>query len=296
MIYSYIDATGPWRDRWLNNGFGFNQCQILIWIISAISDISQIMWNGNFSNKFSFFRFEQVLLKCIPDIADLAALRKVCHSATEYAKPEHVICKVSLTINTLRPKRNRRHYAGDIFKCIFFNQNVKNTIKISLKFVLKGPINNISVLFQIMVSRRPDDKPSSEPMVVRWLRHIRGLNELITLIGLYCLYAVLHIGWWMLWNIVTLQEFVIMVTVAKMAIVRWKHNKTLWITYVWSKPEEYLWIYYNPEKTNCKKTVGTFHGTFCIFVVLCTLSLAGFCRHALSHGLRTPIAAFPATA
>ena len=29
-----------------------------------------------------------------------------------------------LYINTLRPRQNGRHFADDIFKCIFFNENV----------------------------------------------------------------------------------------------------------------------------------------------------------------------------
>ena len=39
-------------------------------------------------------------------------------------------------------RQNGRHFA-DIFKCIFFNENVLILIKISLKFIPKGPINNI---------------------------------------------------------------------------------------------------------------------------------------------------------
>ena len=42
--------------------------------------------------------------------------------------------------------QNGRHFADDIFKCIFFNENVWIPIKISLKFVLKSPINNIPTL------------------------------------------------------------------------------------------------------------------------------------------------------
>ena len=41
-------------------------------------------------------------------------------------------------------------------------------IKISLEFVLKGPINNIPALVQIMAWRCPDDKPLSEPVVQRF--------------------------------------------------------------------------------------------------------------------------------
>ena len=46
-------------------------------------------------------------------------------------------------INTLRPRQNGRHFADDIFKCIFLNEGVWISIKISLKFVPKGPIDNI---------------------------------------------------------------------------------------------------------------------------------------------------------
>ena len=41
-------------------------------------------------------------------------------------------------------------FPEDIFKCIFLNKNVSVFIKISLKFLLEGPINNILVLVQIM--------------------------------------------------------------------------------------------------------------------------------------------------
>ena len=54
----------------------------------------------------------------------------------------------------------------------FFNENVWTPIKISLKFVPKGPINNIPALVQIMAWRRPGNKPLSEPMMVRLPTHI----------------------------------------------------------------------------------------------------------------------------
>ena len=52
--------------------------------------------------------------------------------------------------NTLRPRQNVRHFPDDIFKCIFLNENIWISIKFSLKFVPKGPINNIPALVQIM--------------------------------------------------------------------------------------------------------------------------------------------------
>ena len=75
-------------------------------------------------------------------------------------------------LNSLRPRRNRRYNADDIFKWIFLNENVWIPIKISLKFVPKGPSNNIPALVQIMAWRRSGDKPSSEPMMVSLLTHI----------------------------------------------------------------------------------------------------------------------------
>ena len=74
--------------------------------------------------------------------------------------------------NTLRPRQNGRRFAGDTFECIFLNENVRISIKISLKFVPKGPINNNPALVQIMAWRRSGDKPLSEPMMVSLLTHI----------------------------------------------------------------------------------------------------------------------------
>ena len=74
---------------------------------------------------------------------------------------------VTIQFNTLRPRQNGRHFADDTFKRIFLNENVRISIRISLKFVPKGPMNNIPALVQIMAWRRPGDKPLSEPMMVR---------------------------------------------------------------------------------------------------------------------------------
>ena len=80
----------------------------------------------------------------------------------------HLLSKV----NTLRLRQNRHHFADDVLKSIFLNENVSIPIEISLKFVPKGPNDNIPVLVQIMAWRRPDDKPLSEPMMVRLPTHI----------------------------------------------------------------------------------------------------------------------------
>ena len=75
-------------------------------------------------------------------------------------------------LNSLRPRQHGRHFTDDIFKCIFLNENIWISIKISLKFVPKGSINNISALVQIMAWCRPGDKPLFEPMMVSLLTHI----------------------------------------------------------------------------------------------------------------------------
>ena len=60
------------------------------------------------------------------------------------------------------------------------NENVWILIKISLKFVPKGPINNIPALVQIMAWRQTGDKPLSEPMMAQfndtYMRHSASMS------------------------------------------------------------------------------------------------------------------------
>ena len=58
------------------------------------------------------------------------------------------------------------------FQSYFFNEDVWISIYISLKYVPKGPINNIPASVQIMAWRRPGDKPLSEPLTVSLPTHI----------------------------------------------------------------------------------------------------------------------------
>ena len=69
-------------------------------------------------------------------------------------------------INTLKLRQNGRLFPDDILKRIFLNENVGISMRISLKFVLRGKIYNIPALVQIMAWRRPGDRPLSEPMMV----------------------------------------------------------------------------------------------------------------------------------
>ena len=99
----------------------------------------------------------------------------------------HVIIHIHKNwhLNTLMPRQNRGHFADNIFKCIFLDENVWIAIHISLRIVPKGSINNILALVQIMAWRRSGDKPLSEPMMVRLPTHIcvtrpRWVNKSIT--------------------------------------------------------------------------------------------------------------------
>ena len=110
------------------------------------------------------------------DKSTLVKVMAWCHQATSHYQPAITWANVDLTqiyvtrpqwVNTLRPRQNGRRFADDVFKCIFLNENEWISLKISLKFAPKVPINNIPALVQIMAWRRPGDKPLSEPMIVR---------------------------------------------------------------------------------------------------------------------------------
>ena len=58
------------------------------------------------------------------------------------------------------------------FQMNFLDWKCLISIKISLKFVPKGPINKIPALVQITAWRRPGDKLLSEPMMVSLPTHI----------------------------------------------------------------------------------------------------------------------------
>ena len=71
-------------------------------------------------------------------------------------------------VNSSPPAQNGRRFADDIFRCIFLNEKFCILVKISLKLVPKGPIDNEPALVQIMAWRRIAGKPLSEPMLA-WI-------------------------------------------------------------------------------------------------------------------------------
>ena len=116
----------------------------------------KIVWSVPTENLFKFIEFHSVSVN-----------RHCCHIS-------HLLVPnvTTLTLNTTRPRQNGRRFADGTFKSIFLNENVIISIKISMKLVPKGPINNNPALVQIMAWRRSGDKPLSEPMMVSLLTHI----------------------------------------------------------------------------------------------------------------------------
>ena len=102
----------------------------------------------------------------------LRILEIACQRATVYLNCVELNCEAyppscyTYFLDTLRLRQYCRQFPDDIFKCIFLNENMSILIKISQKFIPKGPINNIPALVQIMTWRRPCDKPLSEPTMV----------------------------------------------------------------------------------------------------------------------------------
>ena len=70
-----------------------------------------------------------------------------------------------MTLATLKQRQGGCHLSGNIFKHIFLNENVAIVIKISLKFLPKGPNENNPVLVQVMAWCLCSAKPLSEPMI-----------------------------------------------------------------------------------------------------------------------------------
>ena len=81
---------------------------------------------------------------------------------------------------TLRPKQNGQHFPDDIFNWIFLNETIQIAIKISFKFVPRGPINNMPALIQIMVwSRQVTRHYLNQWWLFYWCIYASlGLNEL----------------------------------------------------------------------------------------------------------------------
>ena len=129
-------------------------------ILQPVTDLDLCLRNTKNKQLISAFNFELLHIKVsspcknrklTAPLKSIFVLKKSAngHSYAEFywILPAQVYSAESFwCINTWRPRQNCRHFPDDIFKCIFFNENVLISINISLKFVPKGKINNIPAL------------------------------------------------------------------------------------------------------------------------------------------------------
>ena len=105
---------------------------------------------------------------CISDVCTL-------NNGTEWTHLKNILSKLTHLPWTNWPLFRRRY-----FRCIFLNENVQISIKISLRFLPKGPIDDIPVLVQVMAWHWPGDKPLSVPMIVEfndaYMRHSASVS------------------------------------------------------------------------------------------------------------------------
>ena len=119
-------------------------------------------------------------------------VRKFCIMSILHQSAETRLIWRSRPIDNYRNKVcDNDVFDADIFQTTFKNVNVWIFIKISLTFLPKSPIDNISVLLQVLAWRRPDDKSLSAPMMVlftdaympQWVdvrQHRANITEIIS--------------------------------------------------------------------------------------------------------------------
>ena len=77
----------------------------------------------------------------------------------------HSVCWSILLLTHLPLDKMAAILADNIFKCIIMNLKLHILNRISLKFATKGPIDNKTVLVQVLVWRQTGDKSLPEPML-----------------------------------------------------------------------------------------------------------------------------------
>ena len=114
----------------------------------------------------------EIWQQCCRDACQI--VERCDHSYTQYRG------EIWWKLNILEPRGDDRPFS-DIFVSIFFDENIWISIKISLKFVAKGPFDNKSVLVEIMAWCPTGDKPLLEPMMTQFsgahLRHPAPMNK-----------------------------------------------------------------------------------------------------------------------
>ena len=105
---------------------------------------------------------KNTLLKLLPH---LSGANELMPTGRLYVERERDMgCTESGTLvhqfNTLRPRQDGRHFADDIFKCIFLMKMLEFRLLFHWSLFPRA-INNIPAMVQLMAWRRPGDKPIS---------------------------------------------------------------------------------------------------------------------------------------
>ena len=144
------------------------------------------------SLKISLKFVPQIWINDIPSLVQIMAWRRPGNNPLFEpmmdSLPTHICITRPQWVRSLRLRQNRRHFAVDISKCIFLNEDVRISLKIWLKIVPKVWINDIPALVQIIAWRRSSDKPLSEPVIVCLLTDIYaslGLSGLNMTVSIY---------------------------------------------------------------------------------------------------------------
>ena len=83
--------------------------------------------------------------------------------------------------NSSPPRQNGCHFRNNMFKCIFFNENIWISNKTSLKYIPWDVIDKLSAaLVQIMAWHHPGDKPLSEAMLTQFTDICAALGDELT--------------------------------------------------------------------------------------------------------------------
>ena len=144
-----IYATVSWVSIGSDNGFSPVRRQAIIWTNAGLLSIGPL--GTNFSEiliKIQNFPITKMHLEI-----SSAKRRPFCSGGDELKRPlssdlgDNTCLLRGLSprpkahlLNSLRPRRNRRHFADDISRYILVNENVLVPIKISLKFIPKDPL------------------------------------------------------------------------------------------------------------------------------------------------------------
>ena len=174
LVFRYMCCSSLATD----NNIGSIHCLKRHWLHCKMTTSSAVS-DENFVKMATFsLHFYQVIFRVAIKRVDLSmnfiqyCFRIMSQASWTFRCAQRNINTILHVINSLRPRQNGRRFADDTFKRIFLNENVRISIKISLKFFAEGHINNIPALVQIMAWRRPGDKPLFEPMMVSLLTHI----------------------------------------------------------------------------------------------------------------------------